>query len=194
MRELNYKGKIALIGDSGVGKHTLAQPMVHDLGNEFHNFLGLTIACYDVRAQGKEDAINAKLVLWDITGTLKAGKLRDNYEEGVRGLIAVADASRIDTVHNIDHWLEAMREKFGDLDTVLVLNKIDLVKDSELEVVESLMSKYAEKYNSPLILTSGAEKMNIQEPFIELGKKICSKFVGEVGSIEMKDPPNQKQG
>lgn len=186
MRELNYKGKIALIGDSGVGKHTLAQPMVNDFGDEFHNFLGLTIASYDVHAQGKEDAINAKLVLWDITGTLNTGKLRNDYEEGVRGLIAVADASRIDTVHNIDHWLEAIREKYGDMVYVLVLNKIDLVKDSELEIVKSLMNEYAEKYNSPLILTSGAKKVNVQEPFIELGKRICSKFVGEVGSIEIK--------
>jgi Ras-related protein Rab-1A len=189
VKEREFIFKVAMLGDSGVGKRTLAKlATVNMLDDKFLDDYGVVMTYYNVRASGVTDVINAHFSIWDITGLLDVGGLRNKYEYGARGLIAVADASRQSTVEKIDSWMANVKDKLGDVDIVLVLNKIDLVAKEELDRIENIMKEYAEKYDGELFLTSCMDKINAQEPFLGISKKLCSRVIGEVGTITTVKP------
>lgn len=189
VKEREFIFKVAMLGDSGVGKRTLAKlATVNMLDDKFLDDYGVVMTYYNVRASGVTDVINAHFSIWDITGLLDVGGLRNKYEYGARGLIAVADASRQSTVEKIDSWMANVKDKLGDVDIVLVLNKIDLVAKEELDRIENIMKEYAEKYDGELFLTSCMDKINSQEPFLGISKKLCSRVIGEVGTITTVKP------
>lgn len=194
VKEREFIFKVAMLGDSGVGKRTLAKlATINMLDDKFLDDYGVVMTYYNVRASGVTDVINAHFSIWDITGLLDVGGLRNKYEYGARGLIAVADASRQSTVENIDSWMANVKDKLGDVDIVLVLNKIDLVDEEELDRIENIMKEYAEKYDGELFLTSCFDKINVQEPFLEISKKLCSTVIGEVGTITTVKPKDHSK-
>ncbi len=189
LKERKFIFKVAMVGDSGVGKRTLAKlATVNVLDDKVLDNYGVVLTYYNVRASGETDVINAHFSIWDISGNVDPGSLRKRYEHGARGLIAIADASRKSTVENIDSWMTKIKDGLDDVDIVFVLNKIDLIKKEDLEGIESIMREYANKYNGDLFLTSCVDKINVQEPFIEISKKLCSNVVGEIGEITAVKP------
>jgi Ras-related protein Rab-1A len=194
VKEREFIFKVAMLGDSGVGKRTLAKlATVNVLDDKFLDDYGVVMTYYNVRASGVTDVINAHFSIWDISGLLDVGGLRNKYEYGARGLIAVADASRQSTVENIDSWMANVKDSLGDVDIVLVLNKIDLVTKEELDRIKNIMKEYAEKYDGELFLTSCIDKINVQEPFLEISKKLCSTVIGEVGTITTIKPKDRSK-
>ncbi|UCE75002.1 MAG: GTP-binding protein [Methanomassiliicoccales archaeon] len=184
MKEQKYMFKVAMVGDSGVGKRTLAKlATINVLDDNVLNDYGVVFTYYYVHASGETDVISAHFSIWDITGLLDVGSLRNRYERGASGLIAVADASRRSTVENIDSWISHVKDNPDDVDIVLVLNKIDLVAKDELDTIESVMKGYADKYDAELFQTSCVDKINVREPFLGISKKLCSKVIGEIGTI-----------
>ncbi len=189
LKERKYIFKVAMLGDSGVGKRTLAKlATVNVLDDKVLDSYGVVLTYYYVRASGETDVIDAHFSIWDISGHVDTESLRKRYERGARGLIAIADASRRSTVENIDSWMTKIKDGLEDVDIVFVLNKIDLVTVEELDGVEKIMREYADKYNGELFLTSCVNKFNVQEPFIEISKKLCSKVMGEIGKITAVKP------
>lgn len=188
-----------MVGDTGVGKRTLAKlGTINVLEDQVLDKYGVVLTYYNVRASGETDVINAHFSIWDITGDLGDGGLRDKYEYGALGLIVVTDASRQSTMKNIDFWIANAKDS-PEVEIVLVLNKIDMVSREELDRIEDSVNGYVKKYNAELVLTSCVDKINVEEPFLEISKKLCSKVIGEIGTItavkpkyELKRPQTKK--
>ena len=194
VKEREFIFKVAIVGDTGVGKRTLAKlATVNLLDDKALDDYGVVLTYYNVRASGETDMINAHFSIWDITGHLDVGGLRNRYEYGACGLIAVADASRQSTVENIDSWIANVKNNQEVVDIVLVLNKIDLVAEEELDRIKKIMKEYTEKYGGELFLSSCVDKINVQEPFLEISKQICSKMIGEIGTITAVKPKKRSK-
>ncbi len=188
-KEHDFKCKVVLVGDSGVGKRSLAkQATINVLKDDFLDRFGVVMTLYNIRAKDKARTINMSIMVWDITGALRKGKLRDSYSYGVQGAIVVADASRPESIEHVGYWGEDLTKKFKDIEVVFVLNKVDLLQVEGVEKARKKMREYTDKYQGPLILTSGPLNMNVQKPFVEIGKRIYQKNYGDGGEFTTEPP------
>lgn len=191
--EYQFKFKVAVVGDSGVGKHTmLSKASMEVLDNKLVESMGVKISIYNIQTRADFDGhkdVFAKIVLWGITASLKEGKFRDRVEGGVQGVMIMADASREETVKNARTWVLRMEKihDLDDIDMVLVLNKVDLVDKEELLRVGPWMKEYAEEYGVPLILTSCETDMNLRKPFREIARRMCHRHLGTEKARYQKD-------
>lgn len=190
-KEHDFKCKVVLVGDSGVGKRTLAkQATINVLKDDFLDRFGVVMTLYNIRAKDRARTINMSIMVWDITGALQKGELRDSYSYGVQGAIVAADASRPETIEHVKDWGDELIKKFEDIELVFVLNKTDLTSGKELEKAKKKMKGYADTYNAPLILTSSSLKKAVQKPFVEIGKRIYQKNYGD-GGVFATEPPGK---
>jgi Ras-related protein Rab-1A len=181
--EYEFKFKVAVVGDSGVGKHTmLEKASMEVLDNKLVESMGVKISVYNIQTRADFDGhkdVFAKIVLWGITANLKDGRFRDRMEGGVQGVMIMADASREETVKNARLWVERMEKihDLDDIDMILILNKVDLVDKEELLRVGLWMREYAEEYEVPLILTSCETDLNLKKPFREVARRMCRRHL-----------------
>ena len=176
----NYRIKVAMVGDSGVGKRTLAKlATTNVLDDRLLDQIGVNFTFSNVKLSGKKGTIHAKVIFWDITGTLRAGRLRDKYEKGIRGLVVVADASRPDSIEHVPLWITNINNRIRDLEMVLVLNKIDLVDEAGLDNARARMTMFADTFDAPLFMTSCKIKQDLDKPFLEISRRVCEHVLAE---------------
>ena len=176
---LEYKFKVALVGDSGVGKHTLIdKASMEVLENKLVENMGVKISLYNVQARAEDRAVYASVSIWGITATLKDGAFRKRIEENVQGLIVMADASRIDTIEHVPDWISKRGAGPDDLVMILVLNKVDLLEEDELLFAGERMRSIAERHKVQLILTSCETGLNLKKPFRVIARRLLKKQLG----------------
>ncbi|MFW6064235.1 MAG: Rab family GTPase [Candidatus Natronoplasma sp.] len=164
----DIKRKVNLLGEPGVGKTSLTLRFVNDVfGEEYLKTVGTNVYTKKVPVLGSE----MKLVIYDIMGDPGFDSVRNMAFEKSTGAIAVADATREDTLFKlIDDWLPKYRKSaVDDAPIILAVNKIDL-EDQELtreHVVDD-----ASQYFDNILFTSAKTGENVEDMFKELGFEI----------------------
>ena len=119
--------KIAVLGDSGVGKTSLINQYVDNKFDEdYQPTLGVNIVRKEVRIE-KHNA-NVTLVLWDIAGQEKYEITRKMFFKGCKGALLVFDLTQENTFSNIQSkWLKDFKT-FGENggNFIIIGNKVDL--------------------------------------------------------------------
>ncbi len=160
----NYKYKLIVVGDSGVGKTNLIKRFVTDTFGED------TKATVGVEFMYKTYKINNEILrveIWDTAGQERYKSITMAYYKGAKGALIVYDITSAKTFEDIDKWIADVKEKAGgSLQLMIVGNKTDL--ESERAVTKDEALEKAKIYESPIMETSALDATNVKKAFEDL--------------------------
>lgn len=170
------KFKVAIVGDSGVGKSTILSSYK---GERFN-------PCY-VQTREREikntrvDSGNgfAELQIWDTPGNDLCRTITAAYvREDVRGVVVVFDVTSYDSYLNVQHWVKTVKQYAGhdNVKFVFVGNKSDL--KGKRKVTEEHGEELANQHNGAYIDASAKTNKNINMIF----KRMAEFILGEAPS------------
>jgi len=189
--------KLVILGDSGVGKSSVALRFV---SNEFRpysestigaSFMSKTISINNnkdnkdetetenTNVQSEEE--QERLItfkIWDTAGQEKYRSLAPMYYRGAGAALLVFDITKQSSFHSIKSWVSELKcNGPSDITIALCGNKCDLVSDGDgddyREVSKEEATLYAQKELETFYMeTSARDAINIQEIFHEVAKCI----------------------
>ena len=164
----DYKIKIIVVGDSGVGKTNLINRFASD---KFDTNSKATIGVEFVYKTLKINKEVIKVEVWDTAGQERYRAITSSYYKGAKGAIIVYDITNEDSFNNVESWMnEVIKKGKTDMQFLLVGNKKDLINDRK--VTEQKGIDKAKELNMNLFEASALEKTNVNEAFNYLVKEI----------------------
>lgn len=167
------KAKIVILGDSGVGKSSIALRACHGRFNEEHQvtiggaFLSHTIYL--------KNGVAVKLNIWDTAGQERFRSMGPLYYRDALGAIIVYDSNNIESFNSLSFWVNEIKSK-GERKCciIVVANKKDLPKNIKPEVV----MKFCEQEQVPFIECSAKTGENVNILFEKIANYIYVTFKG----------------
>lgn len=169
-----YIKKIALVGDSGVGKTSLIRRFVIDVfDDKYVQTIGTKVSKRDIEYELPDKTVYLTLMIWDILGQKDYKKMRAQGMSGSHGVVLVADLTRPETVKAVeDFWLSDVIDVLGTVPIVFVGNKVDLV-DRDCPAARQLVD-IGRKAEMPVIMCSAKTSENVEGLFREIGEMMIS--------------------
>ena len=156
-----YKFKIVIVGDSGVGKTNLVKRFIQN------TFSSNTLATVGVEFFSNNYYINDKLCkieMWDTAGQERYKSMTSAYYRGAMGAILVYDVTSQSSFNNIERWYNEIRDfSSKDIQIIMIGNKTDL-KDQIVITTEMSQNKSAD-LEIPVVETSALNASNVKEAF-----------------------------
>jgi small GTP-binding protein len=164
--------KVAILGDAGVGKTSLANQFIDSSFKEdYRATIGANILKKDIKITKSNST--CKLVLWDIAGQVQYEKSRSAYYEGCSGALLVYDITRYSSFDNISaKWLIDYTKHVGkNQKYILIGNKNDL--ENQRGVKKEDGEKLANEIGAlKFFETSAKFDVNVNEAFTKLAEAI----------------------
>ena len=171
----NYKLKLIILGDSGVGKTNIMYRYVKD------TFSANSKATVGVEFFVKTFRVNndiVKLEIWDTAGQERYKSITSAYYKGSRGVLLVYDITRLTTFEDVEKWMNELCDRVkGPLKMMLIGNKSDLIEDRKI-TTEMALEK-AQLLNMPLLETSALNSNNIHKAFENILKEMYKEIKKE---------------
>ena len=184
--------KIALLGDSQVGKTAICQVLKD---NKFDDKIISTIGYDKIDKQFKlENGSDIKVVIFDTAGQERFRAAALQTVRHVHGLVIVFDVTDRKTFDNIEHWLNVIKDTFDQPSMVLFGNKSDVDK-KKWAVTEDELKIAAEKYKLTFFETSAKTAKNIDEGFSYVVNEAFNKIKGKENVVvDIRKKPKSKSG
>ena len=185
--------KIALLGDSTVGKSTIVTKY---LKLDYKDDLLATIGSdkYDSKFT-LENGENIKLIIWDTAGQERFRSVALQALKAVQGIILVFDLTKRESFININNWLETVKENLHNPNLILFGNKADIKKE-DWKVTSEEAKNFAVKLNMKYVETSAYTRQGLDEGFSSLINDTYNKVKGkndDSGKIEIKKDNNEDE-
>ncbi len=166
--------KVALVGDSSVGKTSLIRRFVIDVfDDKYIATIGAKVSKRDVEYTLPDKTIYLTLMMWDILGQHEYQKMRAQGLSGAHGVVLVMDLTRMETVKSAEEfWLPEISKTLGPTKIVFVGNKFDMVAKDCAEI-EALM-KLSGATGMPMLLASAKTGENVETVFKKVGESMLS--------------------
>ena len=180
----NYKLKILVVGESGVGKTNLIRRFAND---EFNQDTKATVGVEFLCKTYKINQDIIKMDIWDTAGQERYRSITSAYYKGSKGVLIVYDITSKNSFDKIEKWLSEVKEKAGnDIKFIIIGNKVDLSEKREVTLKEA--TEKAMTLNCPLMETSALNSTNVQKAFRDLLIQIYVDFKlkGDMDSKEKK--------
>ena len=176
----DYKLKVVVVGDSGVGKTNLIKRFVSNTYNPN------TKATVGVEFLSKSYKINDqvfKIEIWDTAGQERYKSITAAYYKGAKGALIVYDITQKDSFENINKWMSEVRDKSTkDLKILIVGNKTDLVNERQVSTEEALSK--AKELESPVMEASALDGSNVKAAFYDLLKEMYKEIKKKIDIVE----------
>ena len=154
--------KIALLGDSRVGKSTIVNKFINlDFKDDLLSTIGSD------RFETKFTLKNGekiKLIIWDTAGQERFRSIALKALKAVQGVILVFDLTNRETFENITKWIETANENLKTPNLVLFGNKADLDK-TMWKVTKEEAEDFAQKLNMKYFETSAKTRQGLEDGF-----------------------------
>ncbi len=124
--------KITVIGDGAVGKTSLIKKYTQgSFQKDYIKTLGAQFSKYDEEIEGN----NVKLFFWDIAGQAEFMFMRPTFYKGSKAAIIVFSHAEgeEESYEHISAWHDDIKKFCGDMPIVIFGNKVDLVKEKNLD-------------------------------------------------------------
>jgi small GTP-binding protein len=158
------KFKVIILGDTGVGKTSIARRRVQ---NTFDFKMNSTVGASHLRLKISVGGQDADLMLWDTAGQEKFSALVPIYARGAHVCLIVASIVHPDSIDNVALWRDRL-EAAGEKPPIIVaVNKLDLAEGAPvgIEEVRQRLSQFPILY-----FVSARTGYCIQELFIEVAQ------------------------
>ncbi|MHA1195651.1 MAG: Rab family GTPase [Promethearchaeota archaeon] len=134
-----YKFKLCIFGDGGVGKTTLTHRYLEGIFKESYK---LTIGMDFFLKKFEYDGKKISLQIWDFAGETKFRFLLNGAVAGANGTILMFDLTRYFTFKNLNEWLDVFNKANDahgqEVPIILVGSKLDLEKIRTVSKNEAL--------------------------------------------------------
>ena len=154
-----------MLGAFAVGKTSLVGQYVEGIFS--HKYL-TTIGVKVDRKLIEVGNRKVNLILWDLNGEDEFLKVRMSYVRGAAGYLLVADGTRPETLATAAILQRRASQAVGEIPFVLVLNKIDLTEQWELD------ENQLRTWTAPraVVKTSARTGEGVEEAFTKLAQEI----------------------
>jgi small GTP-binding protein len=158
--------KICMVGAFATGKTSLVARFVRSIYSDvYQTTLGVKIDKKLVNLDNQE----VGLILWDLHGEDELQKVRMSYLRGTSGYFLVVDGTRRSTFEVALALQAKVEETIGAVPFILVLNKLDLQADWELE--EGAIAQVIQQ-GWTVIESSAKTGLGVEEAFLTLTQKM----------------------
>ena len=176
----DYKLKVVVVGDSGVGKTNIIKRFISN------KFIANSKATVGVEFTNKSYRINDrvfKIEIWDTAGQERYKSITAAYYKGAKGALVVYDTTQKESYDNIDKWMLEIKDKGSkDMKIMIIGNKTDLINERKISTKEAL--EKAKIMNTPMMETSALNATNIKEAFFDLLKEMYEELRKKLELIE----------
>lgn len=155
--------KTVIIGESSVGKTSLATRFVND---SFDDFQESTIGA----AFFTKNINNVNYDIWDTAGQERYHSLTPMYYRGAKAALVVFDITNRISYDRSRSWVSELRQNCNDVIIILVGNKLD--RESQRNVEKDVVSSYAYENDLEYIETSAKDGTNINLIFDKIKARI----------------------
>ena len=177
--EQALEAKIVLLGDSGVGKSSIA---LRFCKNEFSEAHEVTIgSAYIQQTITLSSGKILKLHIWDTGGSEKFRALIPLYYRDANAAILTYDISREKSFDAVQYWLNEISTKADISKMVLALagNKCDIPPDDR-KISHAKGKQFGDENSMVFKETSAKTNQGISELFKEIAIKIYEKKYGKI--------------
>ncbi len=170
----HFKAKVCLVGNPAVGKTSLVRRYVLDaFDDRYLTTVGTKVSKKPVRVTDPSKDLDADidLMIWDIMGQPGFREmLKDAYFFDAKGVLAVADLTRKDTLEDLKNWIKAVEGVTGKLPVIVAVNKADMATTAQFTTAEAVQA--AESLGADVFMTSAKTGANVEEVFRRLGARV----------------------
>lgn len=170
------KTKVALLGESGVGKTSLIRRFVlNEYQESYLHTVGTRVSKVELTVPyGTNIEVRMDMSLFDIMGQRGFQDLvRETYFHGSQALLAVCDITRRDSLAALDDWIPSALEISGDVAVFLLANKKDLA--DRRTMTEEEIQKVAQPFGAPVVYTSAKTGEMVEDAFNSLAIEIVDR-------------------
>uniref|UniRef100_UPI00358F2E9A ras-related protein Rab-23 n=1 Tax=Myxine glutinosa TaxID=7769 RepID=UPI00358F2E9A len=163
--------KVVIVGNGSVGKSSMIQRYCKGVfSRDYKKTIGVDFLEKQVQINGED----VRLMLWDTAGQEEFDAITKAYYRGAQACVLVFSTVDNDSLVAVPRWKEKVEREVGELPTVLVQNKIDLLNEATVssDEVEAL----AKKMRARLYRTSVMEDLNVSAVFTYLAEKYLKKL------------------
>jgi small GTP-binding protein len=182
----HFKAKVCLVGNPAVGKTSLVRRYVlNSFDDHYLTTVGTKVSKKPVRVTDPSQELEADvdLMIWDIMGQPGFREmLKDAYFYDAKGVLAVADLTRKDSLEDLKNWIKAVEGVTGKVPIVVAVNKSDLTGEAQFTTAEAVQA--AETLGADLFLTSAKHGTNVEEAFRRLGARVVHNATKSNGNRE----------
>ena len=149
-----------MVGSFSVGKTSLVARFVESVFSEkYLTSVGVKVDKKVVSCSGQE----VKLMLWDLAGKDEFQDLPSAHLRGMAGYLLVVDSTRRSTLEVAKQLRQRIESEFGSLPHQVLLNKVDLHEDWDLE---------EEELEESWLRTSCKTGEGVEEAFLSLAQAL----------------------
>lgn len=171
-KAVSIDAKLVLLGDSGVGKSSIANRYVN---NTFSEAFEVTIGGgYLQQMVRLKDGSTLKMEIWDTGGQERFRALLQLYYRGAQAAIITYDVTKESSLDNCEYWVNELKNNEEDCLLCLCGNKAD-VTASDRRVDPKKAEAFAAKHGMIWIETSAKTGHNVNKLFERLGQELVSR-------------------
>jgi small GTP-binding protein len=181
--------KIILLGDSGVGKTSIAGRYID---SAFKDAYQATIQVEKrVKIINEDDKTSLRLNIWDTAGQEKFRSITRQFYRDCHGAFIVFDLTKKSSFNEVRNWIDELKTHGND-DTVIIIlgNKSDLTAEREISE-EDIKNEIQNNYK--YFEVSAKTGNNISLAFDELKKLIMQKIKNNNQNSNINTKPTKKK-
>jgi len=176
--------KIALVGNSGVGKSCVMSRFADDDPRFVECHLSTIGVDFKIRSIALDDK-HVKLQIWDTAGQERFRTITQGYYRGAHGIVVVYDLTDRRSFDQVRDWLsEIERYALAHCCVMLVGNKCDLVSQRVVSTAEG--EALAAELGVPFLETSAKQDQNVVESFFAMARAMHKAHVPHRLSVPAK--------
>ncbi|XP_056616937.1 ras-related protein Rab-23 [Triplophysa dalaica] len=163
--------KVVVVGNGAVGKSSMIQRYSKGIfTKDYKKTIGVDFLERQIIVNGED----VRLMLWDTAGQEEFDAITKAYYRGAQACVLVFSTTDRESFEAISSWREKVEMEVGDIPTVLVQNKIDLLDDTVIKNEEA--EGLAKRLKLRFYRTSVKEDLNVNEVFKYLADKYLQRL------------------
>jgi len=173
MREedLEVALKVVIVGNGGVGKSSMIQRYCRGtFTKDYKKTIGVDFLERQIEVDGEE----VRLMLWDTAGQEEFDAITKAYYRGAQACVLAFSTTDRDSFEAAHSWKLKVENECGEIPTVIVQNKIDLMEQSVVNPEEAEL--LARALGCRLLKTSVKEDVNVATVFRHLAAKCLAEM------------------
>lgn len=178
--ELEVALKVVIVGNGGVGKSSMIQRYCK---GTFTKDYKKTIGVDFLERQIEVDGEDVRLMLWDTAGQEEFDAITKAYYRGAQACVLAFSTTDRDSFEAAHSWKLKVENECGEIPTVIVQNKIDLIDQSVVNPEEADL--LARALGCRLVRTSVKDDVNVTAVFRHLAQRCLD---------ELRDPRDEDTG